>query len=492
VPLKPGPGPTESFARRSSARRHSPVLSALVIATLSGLALFVLWVLPDYMAPQKGGTMVSISTPDAVRPAPAATASVDAESDRVEAEQLQAEALRRLARLENEGGRAWALEPMAGVSIADAEEVLRTANTAHDRRLYAEAASLFRNSIAIFDQLLAGKPERLRLALAQGRSALDAQDAASAIRHFEMAGALAPGDLAAAEGLARARRLPDVLAKIELGRTAETAGDLQQARSHYRDALTLEASAETARESLARVERQITTNTYRGAISDAFALLEKGDLRAAQAALDQARRIEPKAPEVAEILQRLQNASKTLTLQRLRTQIDGLERQERWAEAVKSYDQVLTFDPAAAFASAGRKRAQVLSNLHAAMDTYIAQPERLNSSDPLAHAKSLLAVEDPAGAEGQQLAAKKNRLAMLIALAQTPIPVMLRSDRNTEVTINRVAKLGAFETRHVELPPGKYVAVGSRTGYRDVRVSFEVSVNAANQAVTVQCTEPIQ
>jgi len=467
-------------------------MPALAIGVLSALALFVLWFLPDYMASQKGRTGLPTPTPEAVQPAPAATASVENESERAEAERLHTEALRRLARLENEGGRIWAAEPMAGVSIADAEEALRMANAAHDRRQFGEAGRLFQNAIAVFDQLLTGKSERLRLALSQGHAALDAQDTASATRHFEIATALAPGDPAATDGLARARRLPDVLVKIELGRTAEAAGDFERARSSYRDALTLEPSSEVARESLSRVERQITANAYRGAISEAFSQLDKGDLRAAQTALDRAQRIDPKAPEVAEIRQRLQSASKTVALQRLRIQIDGLERQERWADAVKSYDQALSLDPAAAFASTGRQRAQFLSTLHAAMDSYIAQPERLSSSDPLAHAKSLLTVEDPAGAGGQELAAKKKRLAELIALAQTPIPVMLRSDRNTQVTINRVAKLGAFEARHVELPPGKYVAVGSRAGYRDVRVSFEVSANAANQPVIVQCTEPIQ
>jgi tetratricopeptide (TPR) repeat protein len=490
VPLKPGAGPPDGFARRTSARRQSPVLPALAIGVPSALALFVLWFLPDYMAPQKGVT--AAPTPESAQPAPAATAAVENESDRAEAERLQAEALRRLARLENEGGRIWGAEPMAGVGIADAEEVLRMANTAHERRLHAEASRLFGNATAMLDQILASKPERLRLVLAQGRAALDAQDVASAIRHFEIAAALAPGDPAVTESLARARRLPEVLAKIAVGRTAESAGDLEQARNGYREALALEPSSEVGRESLARVERQIMANAYRGAISEAFAQLHKGDRHAAQAALDRAQRIDPKAPEIAEIRQRLQSASKTAAMQRLRTQIDGLERQEKWAEAVKSYDQALSLDPAAAFASTGRQRAQLLSTLHAALDTYIAQPERLTSSSPLAHAKSLLTVEDPAGAGGQQLATKKKRLAELIALAQIPIPVMFRSDSNTEVTINRVAKLGAFNARHVELPPGKYVAVGSRTGYRDVRVSFEVSANAANQPVIIQCTEPIQ
>ena len=458
---------------------------------LSALALFVVWFLPSYTAVPISRTVVPST--ETVQPAPVPRLAAPAEDDPnlAEAERLHTDALRRLARLENEGGRAWASEPVAGARLADAEETLRKANAAYDRRLYAEALPPFRDAIAILDQLLASKPERLRLALSHGQSALDAQDGSAALRHFEVAIALAPGDPAAAAGLERARSLPEVLTKIELGRNAEAAGDLHQARKSYQDALSLDPSSGVARGHLARVERQITADAYRNAVSEAFAQLDKGNLRAAEAALEQARRIEPKAPEVAEIRQRLQSASKVAALEKLRMQIGGLERQEKWAEAMKLYDQALALDPAAAFASTGRPRAQLVSNLHAAIDGYIAQPERLQSADPLAHAKSLLATDSPVG-EGVQLAAKKKRLAELIALAQTPVSVILRSDANTDVTINRVAKLGAFEARRVELPPGKYVAVGSRAGYRDVRIPFEVFTNAANQPVIVQCTEPIQ
>jgi len=42
----------------------------------------------------------------------------------------------------------------------------------------------------------------------------------------------------------------------------------------------------------------------------------------------------------------------------------------------------------------------------------------------------------------------------------------------TDVSIYKVGKLGNFTETELTLRPGIYVAVGSRPGYRDVRLEF--------------------
>lgn len=54
------------------------------------------------------------------------------------------------------------------------------------------------------------------------------------------------------------------------------------------------------------------------------------------------------------------------------------------------------------------------------------------------------------------------------------MPVQLASDNLTDVQIYRVGRLGSFESRQIELLPGKYTAVGTRAGYRDVRREFTI------------------
>jgi len=463
-------------------------------AGLAALALFVTFGLPDVVAPPAPGPApapVSVPAAPPVASAPAAPSVPD--PDAAEAERLLSDALRRIARLEGEGVRQWGGDVVQGVSFPAAEEAMAKATALHDGKQHGEALPLFRQAIEILDRLSETKPERLRHALAAGRAALQALDAAVAQRHFEIAAALAPGDAPTAALLERARKLPQTLAAFRRGESAEAGGELERAREAYRETASLDPEFEAVRAPLRRVEAALTASEYRRAVSEALARLGEGNIRAAEAALERARRLNPQAPELADIRQRVQAAAQVASLERLRGQAAALERQEKWAEVVKAYDQALAVDRTAAFAANGRERAQRLTQLHAAIDTYLADPARLQSADPLAHARTLLAQAVAPEDEGPLLTGKRRQLTQLIATAQAPLPVLLRSDRNTDVVVQRVARLGSFETHRLELPPGRYVAVGSRPGYRDVRVSFEVSPAAKDQPpVTIQCTEPIR
>jgi hypothetical protein len=59
------------------------------------------------------------------------------------------------------------------------------------------------------------------------------------------------------------------------------------------------------------------------------------------------------------------------------------------------------------------------------------------------------------------------------------------------VTVYRVGPLGQFKTRDVELLPGTYAVVGSRAGYKDVRIELTVDPDAPAPKAFVACKEPV-
>ena len=69
--------------------------------------------------------------------------------------------------------------------------------------------------------------------------------------------------------------------------------------------------------------------------------------------------------------------------------------------------------------------------------------------------------------------------------------LQLRSDGMTDVVIYRVGQMGRFESRDVELLPGRYAVVGTRAGYRDVRRDVEIPPGSTPGPVVVRCEEPI-
>lgn len=78
---------------------------------------------------------------------------------------------------------------------------------------------------------------------------------------------------------------------------------------------------------------------------------------------------------------------------------------------------------------------------------------------------------------------------MPLRLERIPVPVRFTSDAETDVTLLRVKHLGSFVERTEVLLPGDYVAVGTRLGYRDRRISFTVKAGSEGLDVDVRVVE---
>ena len=90
-----------------------------------------------------------------------------------------------------------------------------------------------------------------------------------------------------------------------------------------------------------------------------------------------------------------------------------------------------------------------------------------------------------------RIAQQRDELSRLLKRAATPLTVQIVSDNMTDVSIYKVGKLGSFSATELTLRPGTYVAVGSRPGYRDVRLEFHVAPEEDMQPVIVRCEEKI-
>ena len=189
---------------------------------------------------------------------------------------------------------------------------------------------------------------------------------------------------------------------------------------------------------------------------------------------------------------RLQLAVQSSRIGDHRRQAQALARDERWREAGAQYGAVLAIDAKAAFARTGRQQSLARARIHAELDAYLTELERLGAQGPRDNARLLLAtVADLDTTSEPKLAAKAARLAEALEIAQMPVPVRLQSDNFTEVTVNKVGRFGRFASRELLLPPGTYVAVGTRPGFRDVRVQFTLAAGQQAVYVDIRCQEKI-
>ena len=341
---------------------------------------------------------------------------------------------------------------------------------------------------AALQQVLA---ERFRLAMSDGQKAITALNAATAIKQFEIATALKPGSEQAQRALTRARSLPAVLSHMADCRKLESSGDIDEAAKKYETAASLDPQHRPAREHLLRIKKIISDRDYQDAVTQALALIEQKNLKGAARALKRAQKIRPNTGEIIEIRQRLKTAAVNATLEAFHENAKAYEIQEKWSHALAVYKKALAIDKDAAFAQRGERRAQRQVKLHNNIDLYLTNPARLQSPEPMTHAKALLGQTTSSSNAGRLLQSKGQRLRELIALAETPVSVVLRSDGKTTVTLYRVGIMGRFDIREIKLKPGRYTATGSRSGFRDVRLVFRVTPGSQNINVRIECTEPI-
>ncbi len=453
--------------------------TALVLALL--LALAVIFLLPPLVS--RDAPFVDPDYP--LQPAPFPPVSDDATARAQAGETLKAY-LQQRARLELVRAASWG-EP----DWSQAAAAANAGDRLFSQRRFAAAARSYADGLRQLEDLAGQREQRLEAALDAGRQALENDDGAGAEARFTLALAIEPDNAGAVRGLAQARVRADVLQRLEVGRAAESAGDLTAARTAYQQAVALDAVYAPAAAALDRVTRQLADNGFRAVMSRALAALEVGRLNEAGLALTEATGLRPDDVAVADARQSLAAARRQVQLDSLRRAATTQAGRENWARAAELYRQALSLDPQTGFARVGLEQAQDRVRLHQQLDHYLDDPSRLHSAEPLANAEQLLVAAGEAPAGEPRLAAKIGQLRRQVTLARTPVPVDLHSDGETSVVIYHVGRLGQFRDHHLELRPGSYTAVGSRPGYRDARIVFTVQPGAAPLSVEIHCREPI-
>jgi hypothetical protein len=479
-------GPTPDQLRSQGFRR------GLVAGGLAFLALaagFVFFVLPEWVERNAATAQVEAASAAAAQPGPAAVAAPDlrqlAESKQV-FDELRAKLARRYEDLEARGAGAW-----GGDGYANAARELADGDAAAAQRDYPRALEILRAADADLQAVAELAPARLKDALAAGAAALDAGDQAESRRQFELALQIEPANALAKRGLERADSIVEVKRLLADAEALERSGQSTDAEAAYRKVLQLDRDTAAARAGLTRVQSQASAAAFAAAVSEGLGGLARKDFAAAKAAFERAGRIRPGAPEVVDGLAQVERALGDRTIGAHLAAAEQAERAERWSVALTEYRKALDIDRNLLAAQQGVERAEPRAMLDGELSAYLERPERLFSAEVRSAARTAVQRAKGVAAPGPVLAGQVSTVERLIADAETPMRVALASDNQTEVTIYRVGRLGAFERKDMELLPGRYTVVGVRPGYRDVRRELTLLPGSAAPTLVIRCEEPI-
>lgn len=489
--------PPVETATSPESRWLIPALGVLVV-----LALAVVFILPAWVGDSDvaGGTPAPVadansSTPPATAAkTPGKTSETAAASPfadaleakaRAEAQELLGELLDVQENLNERGAESWApmeMESVAAQALAGDER--------YRERYFAAAIEAYQKALEEALALEQTLPARFATQLEITRTAIEALDTEAAIAALDLAERLEPGAPESAQLAERVDALPGVVKAVESGLAAEAENDLAEAVEQFGQAAALDPAHEYVAGERQRLQQALNDAQFNAAMSEGYAALDSGDFERAKQRFDRAGALQPGSDEAAAALQELNVARTADKLNRLQRRGDDAIASEDWPTAIKAFEEALAVDQSLRFARDGlaiaEPRARASKELQAILDA----PERLVDDAILREARAGLERARALDSTGPKMAAMIQDASETLQVASTPLDVDIRSDGLTEVTVYKVARLGLFESTTLSLRPGQYTAVGSRRGYRDVRVVFTVAPGAVSP-VYIACSETI-
>jgi tetratricopeptide (TPR) repeat protein len=380
----------------------------------------------------------------------------------------------------------WALERFDAAGV-----LAKTGDDPFRKQLFHQANEIYQLALMALRQIDAQSQLVLVEALQQGLIALDAGDSKSAADAFSLAVALDPENELALLGEKRAASLDQVWALLQQAREFDRAQGWVQAQAHYQQIHALDPDTIGVKSALTRIANTLAEINFRQAMSAGLAALEQGSWDQARKAFGTASKLRPKARGPADGMVEVDRRFREAEIQYHRLEALARQADEQWADALRHFEAVLAHDPNLSFAKQGEQQASDRLELEGKLHQYLAQPERWWSERGRQEATSLL--YDAKAVEGNwpRLTIQVEQLVKQLELAERPVTVRLVSDSSCNVVVYKIGRLGSFTSHELSLRPGRYTAVGTRDGYRDVRRDFMVHTNRAPEPVIVRCNEKV-
>ena len=468
------PSANTSSANRSY--RHKKALPALLVASaatglaLAGLLLFLL--LPETLitsAPQEGATPASNVQPKTgnrrnARPALAPGEQAALELMQQKSEETAREILRLQLQLETLGIGLWAQEEYDAMTLS-----LDAADAAWREQAYEQALASYEGIRDRLQQLLDSSDDLLASQAETGRKALEAGKPDEALAALTIATTIDPSDADLQQLLSRAANLEEVLHLVRQAETARTNGDLDTALERFGQARDMDAEWQPARLGYEAASQALTLRQFQAAMSAGFVAISEKNYAVARESFNRAGSILPDSGEPEDALLQVQQAEHQDQINEYRVQALAHEITFDWSAAIAAYKAALAITPTLEFALAGLAAAEQRLGLRQSLETFLADPTRLQSDTGLETARDLLRKASRTSPLSEAMQGNINLLARFVSSARVKMPVTLRSDGNTSITLRKHAELGKLTSRVVYLIPGRYVIVGTRPGYRDVR-----------------------
>ncbi|WKD49211.1 hypothetical protein [Microbulbifer spongiae] len=480
--------PIESVDNNQRRRTHWPTaIGVVLLCALVG----VFWGLPrvvDKPQLRLGGTdKISVK---AGGPTKSNQASPYSDAEIMQQRRSVQETLQDILALKEEllerRVEVWALEEFTA-----AEGLALEADGIYRNRQFLQALEKYREALQALQSLRESIPDRLEKHITEGNQALEKGNRAAAVAAFQLVLTISEHHPRGLKGLERADRLPLAWWNFIHGKAAYLEGNLDLAKNTLQKALSVDTETAPAKVLLKKVLEEITERNYQDAMSAGYAAIAGKRYASAKKYFTQAQKLKPdaKAPGIG--LTQAHNGAERDEIDRLFHQARKQENREAWHAALLSYTTLVKKDASLVAAITGKARATARAQLDDKLQDLLKDPLTLGEQKRNSLARQVLADARTLNAQTPRLQQQIKDLEHALTQAMIPLPVRFKSDSSTHVTIYHVGRLGIFDRREIALKPGRYTAVGTREGYRDVRREFIVVPGKPVTEIVIQCADKI-
>lgn len=463
----------------------------ILFGGLVGLALLVILLLPSHIQKPAAPDIISDQPSNGLqvpqgKPDASPWQEAQLRKQRTAAQDLLEKLLDRQFQLEEIAVVQW-----AGEDFARAVALANEGDEHYRSRQFEAALTSYEAGLQLMEHLLAQKEQALTDAISAGNANIAQGDSAAATSAFELALAIDPDNPQALQGLQRASVVDKVRQLLARAGELEKSGSMLEALATLQQVAGLDPAHGSVGHSIARLRALLDQSEFNRQMSAGYQALGRGNYSVAIAAYQAAIKLDTQATEAQEALKQAQNEQNLFAINGHLERAEQLRAQEEWQQALKEYNQALEIDANLVVVLQSREETAARARLDAALQDATTRPQRL-TSDVIWQAAQVLyrkatAIDNP----GPRLERQITTLQQQLQDAITPVVVTFSSDNLSQVTLHKVAQLGSFATRELELKPGNYVIVASREGYRDVRKEFTVAPRNQSLHMAIQCEERI-
>jgi tetratricopeptide (TPR) repeat protein len=488
---------TQSPAKSLNTLKHSPLVW-LGLGVVLTSALGVVFLLPQWVGSKANSTEpVSVSAPAVTStvtaaPRPANKNKISPwekaqESQlRQETQHILSDMLETEKALSERGVLIW-----AGQDYKRAMQYAEAGDELYNERDFASSKKEYEQALSIFSRLIEEMDVIYETTMEKGMQALLDGNSKMAKEAFDLALAMDAIDRAALEGQQRAETLDEVLVMMNNANDLLEKGEFKEARQGYENVLEVDTHYQLARKQIEVTDQMILDSKFNTHMSLGFTAMQERRFSKARDAFSAALKLKPRAVEARSALEQTRHKLTTISIGSLLASAKKYEAEEKWDSALEKYRSALKLDSSLAEAQQGEKFSSLRSKLNARLEQIISQPTRLYDPKVFMETVKFKTKLRDLSEPGLVLTKQLVSIDKLLSKADRPVEVSMQSDNMTSVTLRKVGELGLFIDKRLSLRPGKYVAVGIRQGYRDVRVEFMIDPDKPLRTITVQAAEKI-